>query len=134
MKCGISSALLDQLKADAEAAGPAEICGLLVGEAGLVTAAVPLRNAHPQPDRAFALDLPQHLRAARAAREAGKTVLGHYHSHPSGNAAPSASDAVQAREEGIYWLILAAGEARLWMSCRGGSMLGSFEPVELVLS
>lgn len=134
MKCGISRALLDQLNRDAEAAGAAEICGLLLGEPGLITDIIALANVHPQPERGFALDHKEHVQAARAARNRGKSLLGHYHSHPSGNSAPSPSDAAEAGEEGVFWLILARGEARLWISRRGGSILGAFEPAPLVLS
>jgi proteasome lid subunit RPN8/RPN11 len=134
MKCGISRALLSRLEAQAEASGGREICGLLIGELGLISAFLPLSNAHLEPERAFAFDPRQHIAAARAARETGQTLLGYYHSHPSGNAAPSRSDAAQAFEQDAYWLILAPGEARLWISRSGGAFLNAFEPVELVLS
>jgi proteasome lid subunit RPN8/RPN11 len=134
MRCGISSALLERLVRDAEAAGPIEICGLLLGEPGLIAGLAPVTNAHPEPGRGFALDPAGHVQAARAAREAGKTVVGHYHSHPSGNARPSQADAARAQEQDVYWMIVGAGEARLWISRRGGSTLGSFDPIELALS
>jgi proteasome lid subunit RPN8/RPN11 len=131
MNLAISRRLLDRLMREAEAAGGREICGLLVGEPGLISALVPLRNAHLEPETAFVLDPAEHVAAARLARAAGQTVLGHYHSHPSGDNAPSPSDAAGAHEEGIYWLIIGTREARLWISRGGGAFLRAFEPVEL---
>jgi proteasome lid subunit RPN8/RPN11 len=133
MNLAISRPLLDRLRQETQAADNTEICGLLLGEPGLIDAVVPLRNAHPEPKQGFALDPAEHLAAARHARAAGKSVLGHYHSHPSGNAAPSMADAAQSHEEGVCWLIVAAREARLWISRGGGPVLQAFEPVELML-
>jgi proteasome lid subunit RPN8/RPN11 len=129
MKCGISRALLERLRTEAEAAGAAEICGLLLGDGGSVTEAVPLRNVHPAPTSGFLFDPEAQLAASRAARGAGKSIVGHYHSHPSGDAAPSAADAALAEEEGVLWLILTTTEARLWISTCNGSVAGAFEPV-----
>ena len=54
------------------------------------------------------------IAAYRSAREGGRQVLGHYHSHPSGVAAPSATDAACASPDGSLWLIVADGKAALW--------------------
>jgi proteasome lid subunit RPN8/RPN11 len=134
MNVAISRALLEGLVRDTEAAGAKEICGLLVGEPGLITGLLPMNNVHSKPAQAFALDPAEHVVSARQAREAGKQILGHYHSHPSGDAAPSASDAAEAQEQGVYWLIVTAREARLWISRRNGSFHQAFEPVGLLLS
>jgi proteasome lid subunit RPN8/RPN11 len=133
MNLAISRPLLDRLRQEAQAAEDMEICGLLVGKPGQIDAVVPLRNWDPEPKHGFALDPAEHVAAARHARVARMTVLGHYHSHPSGNAVPSMADAAQAHEEGVYWLIVAGREARLWISRRGGPVLRAFEPVELML-
>lgn len=133
MHCAISRPLLDRLLGEAEAAAGVEICGLLIGKPGLISAFVPVSNAHPEPERAFALDPAEHVAATSRTRAAAKRVLGHYHSHPGGDAAPSSVDAAEAGEEGVYWLILAAGKARLWISRSGGPVLEAFEPVELDL-
>ena len=57
--------------------------------------------------------------AHRAARDAGPAVIGHYHSHPSGVAVPSATDAACAAPDGTLWLIVAGDVARLWIAGPG---------------
>ena len=133
MKWAISSALLERLILEARAAGGRETCGLLLGSAGRIEEAWPIRNAAADPEYAFLLDPAPQLAAARAARAAGKTILGHYHSHPSGNADPSGADARAAGEEGTLWLIVAGPGAKLWKARAGGEMLGAFEPVEIAV-
>lgn len=77
------------------------------------------------------LDPASHLRVSRSLRGAGVKLVGHYHSHPSGCALPSAVDAAQADEQGRYWLILAGHKQQMWISRRHGSVGGAFEAVEL---
>jgi proteasome lid subunit RPN8/RPN11 len=129
MNLAISRALLRELEAEAAAAGGVEVCGLLLGQRGVISKVVRLRNVHAEPDRAFELDPVGHIAAARSARAAGLKILGHYHSHPSGCTLPSKADAALAAEQGTHWLIVAPGASRIWISARGGSMLGAFEPV-----
>jgi desampylase len=118
----ISRALLDRLMAEAEGSPDREVCGLLLGSAGRIDEVWPVPNAAPDPSSAFLLDPAVHLAASRHAREAGKRIVGHYHSHPSGRAEPSSVDQARAWEEGALWLILGSGDARLWVS-RGGDLV-----------
>lgn len=131
MKCEISRALAERLSYEAKVMENREICGLLLGGEGRIAAAVAIANIAADPDRRFALDPAQHLRASREARAAGMAVIGCYHSHPGGDASPSPEDAAQAGEQGRYWLILAGGEQLLWRSRAGGPLLAAFEPVGL---
>ena len=128
MAYGISSTLLARLLNAAQNSPDAEICGLLLGAEGLIEEARPCRNVAPDPARAFEIDPAQLLAAHRQARDGGAQVIGHYHSHPSGAAVPSARDAAQAMGDGALWLILTADTARLWRSVR----IGAFEAVALV--
>jgi len=128
MAHGISSTLLARLLSDAQNSPNAEICGLLLGSKGLIEEARPCRNVAPDPARAFEIDPVQLFAAHRQARDGGAQVIGHYHSHPSGAAVPSARDAAQAMGDGALWLILTADAARLWRSVR----IGAFEAVALV--
>ena len=130
MKCAISRTLVEGLHRAAEAAGNREICGLLLGTPEFIAEAVPIPNAAADPVRGFELDPAAHLAASRAAREAGKAVVGHYHSHPTGLVPPSIVDAIRAEEQGRLWLILGGGYAGMWISRRGGSVLNAFEAVE----
>lgn len=131
MKRAISRPLLDRLQADAIAAGNREICGLLVGGADAIDDAIGIPNAAADPTTGFALDPRAQLAVVRASREAGRTIIGCYHSHPSGDRMPSRTDAVHADQQDYLWLILGGGGADLWRSRRGGPVLGAFEPVGL---
>lgn len=133
MRCAISRPLLERLLREAKAAHSREICGLLLGRAGVVEEAVPIVNAARDPRRSFLLDPAGHLAASRRARHAGRAIVGHYHSHPGGSAEPSYADAQAAEEQGLYWLIIAAGGARLLISRRGGGILGAFAGIEIEL-
>lgn len=115
----IATALLEELIDRAASSPSREICGLLSGTASRIERAEPAANVAADPAVRFELD-PQALFAAlRAERAGGPRLIGHYHSHPSGSAVPSACDAAAA-EPGRYWLILGGGAARLWLARAGG--------------
>lgn len=119
MSCWISRSLLDALMDAAEAAGEAEICGLLVGGDGRIEAAFPAPNRAADPRRGFEIDPAAHIAVQRKARAAGRKVIGHYHSHPSGSPRPSAADEALTGVEGRLWLILAGREAGLHVERQG---------------
>lgn len=130
MKCRISRILLDRFAAEADA-DLREICGLLLGQGDAIADALAVPNVAPDPVRGFAISPADQFAAARLARSAGLTVVGCYHSHPSGNIVPSAADAAQAAEDGFYWLIVGGARSRLWISRAGGNYAGRFDPVAL---
>ncbi|MFI5021489.1 MAG: M67 family metallopeptidase [Alphaproteobacteria bacterium] len=132
--------LLDDIRRRAEAAYPEECCGLLLGhEQGkdriVVSAAVASANLAAEPQRHFEVDpaLYLRLRRAAAAEPLGAHLIGLYHSHPEGEAVPSASDAAEAWQEGWIWLIipLASGRAGVLSAFRLARMGGPFEAVAL---
>ncbi|MGJ3626291.1 Mov34/MPN/PAD-1 family protein [Sphingomonas sp. MMS24-JH45] len=84
-----------------------EVCGLLLGEGMRVARAVPTTS--PRTRRWFELDPAALLAAHRAGRGGGLAVIGHYHSHPSGDPTPSLRDAADAAPDGDD---LAAGRGR----------------------
>lgn len=129
MGYAISSTLLAGLLTDAQNSPDREICGLLYGADGRIAEAEVATNVAADPARAFEIDPTTLFTAHRRARNGGAAVIGHYHSHPSGSAAPSARDAAQAMGDGALWLILTAREARLWRSDR----VGAFDEVGLVV-
>lgn len=126
----ISSQLLARLLAEAAASPTIEVCGLLFGADDQIDAALGCRNVAASPATAFEIDPAALIAAHRAMRAGGPRLIGHYHSHPTGMAEPSARDAAAA-VPGDFWLILGAGEARLWRSVVGGRRLDCFEPVSL---
>ncbi len=103
-----------QLHAEAQAAFPAECCGLLEGiRQGpdiQVVAAHPARNVAPDPLKGFLVDPELHFRLLRALRGTERSIVGCYHSHPNGRPGPSSIDRATICEDGFVWVILAAGQ------------------------
>jgi proteasome lid subunit RPN8/RPN11 len=99
----------------------------LFGTEGRIETAEACANVAAEPARAFEIDPAALFAAYRRMRGGGPRPIGHYHSHPSGEAVPSARDAAQAMGDGALWLILTAHEARLWRTDR----VGTFEAVAL---
>lgn len=116
-----------QILRESQVAGGSECCGLVEGsrECGnfRVTALHPARNLAAAPDR-FEIDPRDHLAAHKAARANGCMLIGCYHSHPNGNAQPSATDLAGAGEEDFLWLIAAAEKLNAFVY-RGGSFFGA---------
>jgi proteasome lid subunit RPN8/RPN11 len=130
---------LDVIFADAVRHAPDECCGVLIGRP--VEGEVEVREAHAVPnvwegDRSnrFALDPHEHLRLQRESRERGLSVVGFYHSHPTGSTEPSAFDAELAWPDCLYLIVSLQdgkpGRAGAWRFA-GGNDPGSFVPVAL---
>jgi desampylase len=115
----IAAALVLRLLAEAAESPALEVCGLLLGSGSRVDEARASRNVAADPARMFELDPAALIAAHKAARAGGPAILGHYHSHPSGSAAPSPRD-LAAATPGQLWLILGGGTARLWLARAGG--------------
>ncbi len=102
--------VLDRIVTHAAAEYPTECCGLLVGDKEGVVGAAAVRNlcADERTDR-FELDPVGHVRVWEAARAAGYSVVGCYHSHPDGTPRPSSIDRRLARTFGgpFGYLVLA---------------------------
>ena len=130
----ISRSLLEAICADARGDGARERCGLLLGDGASILDFMPCANVHPSPERHFELDPATLVAAFRAERASGPAVVGHYHSHPVGEAMPSATDAAAADDDGRLWLIVARDDVRLWRSVAGGVLHGRFEAVETRLA
>ncbi len=63
---------------------------------------------------------------------ADRKSLGYWHSHPSGDATPSVTDAAMAQPDGKLWLIVAHEGEKLWRAEDSGPLHGRFMPVELI--
>jgi proteasome lid subunit RPN8/RPN11 len=155
MTVSIASGLIDQIVSAAQRSFVAEVCGLLLSShAGPVSASasieVPMAENEPvmtieavvacvnvaaDPARRFEIDPAALLSAHRAARRGGPAVVGHYHSHPSGDPTPSPRDAADAAADGSIWLIAGsiAGhvEVRGWRAVAQGAVHGRFDPIAL---
>lgn len=127
MRLSFASAAADTIRHHAAADHPLEACGLLLGQPGAVLEAHPARNVADRPERHFEIDPALLLRLHREARGRGLSVLGHYHSHPNGQLAPSRRDAARALENGQIWVIAANGALAAWLA----TAPSRFTPVEL---
>ena len=83
-------------------------------------------NVAADPARRFEIDPGALIAALRAERGGGETVIGYWHSHPSGDATPSATDAAMAAADGKIWLIVAGGTVTAWRAGATG-VHGRFE-------
>ncbi|WP_019516546.1 Mov34/MPN/PAD-1 family protein [Sphingomonas sp. Mn802worker] len=119
---------------DHAAASRAEVCGLLLGGVGRIAAVEGCANVSREPATRFELDPAALIAAWRAARKGGSSVIGHYHSHPTGDMCPSRTDAREAAADGAVWIIVGAGQLAAWRAVEHGALHGRFDPVELVVT
>ena len=85
---------------------PKECCAVLSGTNGSITEMYPLRNEAADPETRY-LASPQDLFSAmRRMREAGKTMIGIYHSHPRSAAYPSQTDVAMAFYPDAFYFIM----------------------------
>lgn len=114
----LTPAQLQAIERAAEAAYPEEACGLLVGRSepggGWHVKAVEASAnvAGPPRARRFEVDPKLRLRLERALRESPDSIVGVYHSHPNGSAAPSETDISMIFEPDMVWLITAVADGR----------------------
>lgn len=128
----LSSSLLKRLLR--LAGDPVESCGLLRGRGRVVLAAPAAANVAANPHNSFEIDPAALIAAHRAARRAGGlALLGYYHTHPSGVAMPSATDARCAAPDGMIWLIAATNMVRAFRAGASGRLHGRFDPVPIDL-
>jgi desampylase len=115
-----------QIEREARAAFPRECCGLIEGARDnaiiRVSALHPARNLSERADR-FEIDPADHFRALHAARANGCKIVGCYHSHPNGIAAPSEQDRTSALDENFVWLVCGIdaerAEISAWLFAKG---------------
>lgn len=104
---------MNAIIAASERAYPKECCGLLVGRrlpTGnlLATDVVAAPNvANRLKKSAFEVDPRVRFRISHALEKSAEQLIGHYHSHPDGVAAPSLRDLETAFEPDLLWIIVA---------------------------
>jgi proteasome lid subunit RPN8/RPN11 len=101
----IRRAVIDAVVGHARREAPMECCGLLIGTHDDVVDTRPARNLRPS-RTAYLVDPEDHFAAIRAARAAGLTVLGGYHSHPRSIPVPSVTDIAEATDPEFLYLIV----------------------------
>lgn len=121
----VTSGVLAALHSHAMASGAEECCGLLLGHNLLgggerIDAAVPTANVALDRQRHFEVDPLALLAAHKVARGGGPQVLGYYHSHPKGPAAPSVTDQEHSTGDCRIWAIIAHGTVAFWRDTGNG--------------
>ncbi len=126
LPAGVASAIV----AHAQDSWPEECCGLLLGSADAIHEHVPAQNRAAERVRRYLIAPADHFAAIRRARARGLDVVGAYHSHPSGPAAPSQTDLDESFTDFLFLIVgLHQAEPTLtaWERCGG-----NFGPVTLV--
>ncbi|MBT2188900.1 M67 family metallopeptidase [Sphingobium nicotianae] len=132
----ISTVQLRAIHAHADAESARECCGLLLGDrmTGMVRAVRSAANVAAHPAHRFEIDPAVLIAAHRAARTGGPAIIGHYHSHPTGDSLPSATDAAMAERGGEIWLIVGGdGAIRAWRAGPSGALHGCFDAVDVTI-
>jgi proteasome lid subunit RPN8/RPN11 len=116
----IPRAQVEAMLTHARGGYPFEVCGVLLGRGGegdrRVEEVVSVVNRETEAPRVRYQIAPEDLiRIQRAAREAGREILGYYHSHPDHPARPSETDrriASEGLSDGIVYVVIgvAGGE------------------------
>jgi len=100
---------LEAIRRHAERAAPEECCGVLIGRRGReaeIVEVVPAQNAaEGDRRRRYAIEVRQLIETHKRARTLDLEVVGYYHSHPEGEAWPSAHDLDHAHP-GVSYLIV----------------------------
>lgn len=131
---------LARIEADSVASYPDECCGFLVGrdDGARIDVSRPVAspNLAADPRHAFEIDPQLWLDLRRDLADGPERLVGIYHSHPDGPAAPSPRDQAAAWHEGFAWLIVALRdgavvEVKAW---RYESPASGFRPMELRLA
>ncbi|WP_423603842.1 M67 family metallopeptidase [Sphingomonas sp. MS122] len=122
---------MNELVQKCKAVAPQEACGLLFGADGAISSWSETANVAADPHRHFEIDPTALFTALRAERGGGPRLAGYWHSHPSGDAAPSATDAAMAAPDGRLWLIVAGGTVTAWRAVEDGARHGRFAAVQL---
>lgn len=133
------AAVLKAMVDAAEAAYPAEACGLIIGRGKgqlvRVTRLVPALNLLADTTDRFELDPATRLAVERELRESGgkDRIVGHYHSHSDGTAEPSATDRAMAFEPDLAWVIVGVvdGQAVQTLAHRLDDKRDAFRPVPI---
>ena len=128
MALRVTRSVLDRLLAEAARAATDECCGILLGCGALIDQLRPAANLAANRQRRFEIDPQALIDAHRAARNGGPHVLGYYHSHPGGLAAPSAADRELSAGDRRVWAIVGEGGVTFWRDEEAG-----FVPLSYVL-
>lgn len=97
MQICLTATHLSTLKAHAISSSE-EVCGLLLGSGKEVSEVIPIPNISPIPSNHFEMSPIELLNALKQADIKQQTLIGFYHTHPSGAPIPSHQDIFQMRQ------------------------------------
>ena len=120
MKIEVTSGVIEALHEAARAAHPREACGILLGHGERISGFIEARNVHPEPETRFEIDPQSLIDAHRSSRAGGPQIIGYFHSHPTGDARPSATDVEMAAGDGRVWAIAGQEDLRFFRSGKAG--------------
>ena len=108
IRAGMAEALLEEARRHPTE----ECCGLLAGIDSVITSMFPAVNVFASPVKYEIAPL-ELFRIVREIRSAGLEMLGIYHSHPSGENRPSATDIERAYyTDSVYFIVSPGSDAR----------------------
>lgn len=117
----------------ADDAADHECCGLLFGRDDAIISVEQCTNVAADPARHFEVDPVALIAAHKNARAGDPPIIGYFHSHPNGLARPSATDILQASDDGRYWLIVAEGKLSAWLPMATSGLVDGFKPVSIIV-
>lgn len=132
MRIAVSRSVLIGIRRESAIVAPLEACGLLFGAGDAITGWQSAQNVAEDPARHFEIDPRVLFAALRAERAGGPRIVGYWHSHPSGDATPSVTDAAMAAADGRLWLIAGGGAVTAWRAVEAGRVHGRFDPIAIV--
>lgn len=139
MKIQVESDLLQQIRTHAESGYPMEVCGFLLGMLDPERHEVYVEGRRPAANervdaahRRYLIDPAEYRAAEREATNAGRQIVGVYHSHPDVSAQPSTFDLDHAWPNQIYIIVSvnhgAASDLKGWILAHDRQ---SFNQVEI---
>lgn len=127
MRLEISRYVLIGISQISAAAAPREACGLLFGSANRISDWQVAENVAETPEIHFEIDPRTLFTALKAERSGGPPIAGYWHSHPSGDPTPSATDAAMAVPDGKIWLVAGGSAVTAWRAVERGALHGRFD-------
>ncbi|MAT41137.1 MAG: hypothetical protein CL609_02270 [Anaerolineaceae bacterium] len=111
---------------------PEEACGLLAGKDGVVQKVIPVTNAAHSPTR-FYMDPVELLHALTWIDDSVWDLIGIFHSHPNGPAAPSETDIKEFLYPGTVTVILSPSHSD-WAVNAFDLQSESYEKIQLIIN
>ncbi len=107
---------------------------MLFGEGDAITGFQAAENVAETPETHFEIDPRALFAALKAERAGGPKIAGYWHSHPSGDATPSATDASMAAPDRKLWVIVAGDAVMAWRTSPDGALHGRFDAAEIAIT